>query len=186
MPEASPPMKGSRCLHLFCFFLYRYIIFLMCYCQVIVTVLTKMNKTFFVLFFKLHTHPSGTTCEYFGQLYYLPLTWKRSHFGEFGDAFWQMEWKRLTVAAAFGTEWQIRSSNVQTWLQICGATPSSHSVREQQHFLSVPSSPLRTLVPVLPSALSQFVSSSCFLAQIRLPAVILLKPKIFDSRLQAL
>lgn len=45
----------------------------------------------------------------------LILSWRHCHLGNL-ESVWQMDWERLAVAAAFGTESQIRSSNVQTWL----------------------------------------------------------------------
>lgn len=40
---------------------------------------------------------------------------RHCHLGNLGSV-WQMDWERLAITDAFGTESQIRSSNVQTWL----------------------------------------------------------------------
>lgn len=72
---------------------------------------------------------------------------------------WQMDWERLAIADAFGTESQIRSSNVQTWLLLYTPDLGSNT------FLSL-SEGASTLLPLfLPPrdcATLGLIFSSCF------------------------
>lgn len=73
-----------------------------------------------------------------------------------------MDWERLAIAAAFGTESQIRSSNVQTWLLLYTPDLGSNT------FLSL-SQGASTLLPLslpppVPSCLPFLLIQLCILA----------------------